>query len=327
VTEPLVSIDQLCVSFRSRGREFTVVDDLSFDIEPGVALALVGESGSGKTVTALSILSLLPGNARVAGSIRFCGQDLLRLSGRKLRAVRGGDISMIYQGGMSSLNPAFTVGDQIAETVRTHLGLSRRQSLERAADLLDRVGIPGARKRVNDYPYMFSGGMQQRVMIAMALSTDPKLLIADEPTTALDATVQAQVIELLAELRDAMSMSLLFLTHDLGSVAALCDRVVVMYAGQVVEDSPVDDLFEHPLHPYTEGLLGSISRLDRDAVPSAIPGFVPPPWALPQGCHFHPRCRYQRPELCARDVPGIRHYGPREVRCVRANELTLKGSE
>ena len=323
---PVVSIDGLQVSFTSRGREFTVVDDVTFDIESGVATALVGESGSGKSVTALSILGLLPPNARISGSIRHDGRELLGLNARAMRRIRGGEIGMVYQGGMSSLNPAFTVGDQIAETVMTHLGLSQSDALERAVDLLDRVGIPAARRRVKDYPHMFSGGMQQRVMIAMAVSTDPKLLIADEPTTALDATVQAQVLELLAELRDTSSMALLFLTHDLGAVAALCDRVVVMYAGQVVEMGDAMELFGRPRHPYAEGLIGSVSRMDRLEDPKSIPGSIPSPWNLPAGCNFHPRCPYQQPAFCAVGPVPLQKVGDRDVRCVRARELELRGS-
>lgn len=301
------------------------MSNVSFDIFKGEAVALVGESGSGKTLTALSILGLLPPAARVTGSINFAGKELVGLRPAELNAIRGKDISIVFQEPMSSLNPAFTVGEQIGETLRHHLGLSTRAAHDRAIELLAMVGIPGPAQRVDDYPHTFSGGMLQRVGIAMALSCEPDLLIADEPTTALDATVQAQVLELMASLKEKLGTSLLFLTHDFGAVASLCDRAVVMYCGQVVEDSPAEALFDRPLHPYTEGLLGAMARLDRKDEPTPIKGTAPVPALFPSGCRFNPRCNYVETACVTEQIPNVQ-IERRKARCRRVSELTLRGS-
>lgn len=323
--EPILRVSDLCVTFVNGKQSVRVVSNVSFEIRKGEAVALVGESGSGKTLTALSILGLLPPAARVQGSIMFRGKELVGLTPSAFNTIRGKDISIVFQEPMSSLNPAFTVGEQIGETLRHHLGLSKSAARDRAVELLSMVGIPGAGTRVDDYPHTFSGGMLQRVGIAMALSCEPDLLIADEPTTALDATVQAQVLELLASLKEKLGTSLLFLTHDFGAVASLCDRAIVMYCGQIVEDSPADALFDRPLHPYTEGLLGAMARLDRKDEPTPIKGTAPLHSNFPAGCRFHPRCAYADAGCVSGEIPETA-VDPRKVRCRRASELTLKGS-
>ncbi len=270
------------------------VDGVSFDVQEGETVGIVGESGCGKTVTSLSVLGLLPvPPARIleGSSIRFAGEELVGASVRRMRALRGNEISMIFQEPMSSLNPVYTVGDQICEALRLHRDMGRREARIEAVRLLDEVGIAGADRRVDEYPHQLSGGMRQRVMIAMALSCAPKLLIADEPTTALDVTIQAQILELVAELRRNRGMAVLLITHDLGVVAEVCDRVVVMYAGQVVERGSVQEIFSEPRHPYTRGLLRSLPSLeDRGRRLETIHGTVPPPTDWPAGCRFQARC-------------------------------------
>jgi peptide/nickel transport system ATP-binding protein/oligopeptide transport system ATP-binding protein len=270
------------------------VDGVSFDVQEGETVGIVGESGCGKTVTSLSVLGLLPvPPARIleGSSIRFAGEELVGASVRRMRALRGNEISMIFQEPMSSLNPVYTVGDQICEALRLHRDMGRREARIEAVRLLDEVGIAGADRRVDEYPHQLSGGMRQRVMIAMALSCAPKLLIADEPTTALDVTIQAQILELVAELRRNRGMAVLLITHDLGVVAEVCDRVVVMYAGQVVERGSVQEIFSEPRHPYTRGLLRSLPSLeDRGRRLETIQGTVPPPTDWPTGCRFQARC-------------------------------------
>lgn len=322
----MLSIRNLNVAFEVGNRLVPVVQEVELEIPSGTSVALVGESGSGKTLTALSILQLLPNNARCSGSIHHRGTDLLRLDARSMRRVRGKEIAIIYQNAMSALNPSLTVGEQIAEVMRVHMDMNRSRALGRATELLELVGIPEAGRRINDYPYMFSGGMLQRAMIAMALSCGPKLLIADEPTTALDATIQAQVIELLRDLRDRSSMSLLFLTHDLGVVATLCDRVAVMYAGRIVEENSTLELFRRPRHPYTEGLLLSVARIDKPGRLASIKGSAPAASAVPSGCAFHPRCEYAETPRCVASVPPILARGQAVARCWRADELSLRGS-
>ncbi len=260
------------------------------------------------------------------GRIGFAGSDLLALNERELQRVRGKDIAMVFQESMTSLNPAFTIGDQIAETVRRHLGLSRRAAVERAVEVLALVGIPAPRERIHHYPHEFSGGMRQRAAIAMALACEPQLLIADEPTTALDVTVQAQVLDLLRTLQQRLGMAMLFITHNLGVVADVCDRVSVMYAGQVVESAGVIELFEAPAHPYTDGLLRSMPQLGIRGEPLAtIPGGPPLPWAMPEGCRFHPRCAHVM-EACRALPPELRHRGSdHSTRCLRAAEIELRG--
>jgi oligopeptide/dipeptide ABC transporter ATP-binding protein len=283
------------------------VDGVSFDLYPGETLGIVGESGCGKTVTSLSILRLIPeppGHIRPGSVIEFEGRNLLTLAPPELRAVRGNQIAMIFQEPMTSLNPVFTVGDQIGEAAVIHQGLSRKAARARAIEMLGLVGIPDPAERVDHYPHQLSGGMRQRVMIAMALVCRPKVLVADEPTTALDVTIQAQILELLSRLQDEMGMAVLLITHDLGVVAGHADRVVVMYAGQVVETASTTGLFDQPLHPYTEGLMAAVPRLDaRAARLKAIPGQVPAATAWPTGCRFHPRCPHAWAKCAVEEPP------------------------
>jgi oligopeptide/dipeptide ABC transporter ATP-binding protein len=291
---PLLSVENLRIEFLTNGEWLPVMEEATFSVSPGRTLGLVGESGSGKTVSALAVMGLLPPKvSRVSGSARFAGPDLMRLSPGELRQIRGNDISMIFQEPMTSLNPAFTVGNQVAEQVRTHRHLNRDESWKIAVEMLERVEIPDAKNRAKDYPHAFSGGMRQRVMIAMALSCSPKLLIADEPTTALDVTTQAQIVELLHNLQQEEEMAMIFVTHDLGVIADVADDVVVMYAGQIVESAEVNDLFARPRHPYTEALLSSIPQLTPPGEHlHAIPGMVPRPDQFAAGCRFSPRCPY-----------------------------------
>ncbi len=325
----LLEVRGLSTSFTSRGQRAVVVDDVSFALQEGEILALVGESGCGKSVTAQSILGLVtePEGRIEAGEILFEGDDLVRMSERSLRRLRGNRIAMIFQEPMTSLNPVYSVGAQIGETLRIHRGLSRRAARARSIELLDAVGIPAPASRVDDYPHQLSGGMRQRVMIAMALACQPALLIADEPTTALDVTIQAQILELLHSLRERYRMSILFITHDLGIVAEFADRVAVMYAGQVVESRSVERLFAQPLHPYTRGLLASIpSRAlgapqgTRPTRLPAIPGAVPSFLELPSGCRFSNRCtarteRGPEGERCLMQPPQLRGELFDQVRC------------
>jgi oligopeptide/dipeptide ABC transporter ATP-binding protein len=318
---PLLEVRDLRTSFATEGGEMRAVDGVSFAIRPETTLGLVGESGCGKSVTALSIMGLVPQPpGRIAGGeIVFEGEDLLRLSPSRLRDLRGNEIAMIFQEPMTSLNPAFTVGDQIAEALERHRGLSRAEAMARAVELLGRVRIPSPESRAHDYPHKLSGGMRQRVMIAMALACDPKLLIADEPTTALDVTIQAQILELLRRLRAETGMAVLLITHDLGVVAELADEVAVMYLGRIVEKAPVRALFETPHHPYTIGLLGSIPKLhEKETRLAAIEGMVPSPLAPPDGCRFNPRCPFAV-ERCRREEPPLLELAPGHVAaCWRA---------
>ncbi|MCM0020077.1 MAG: ABC transporter ATP-binding protein [Tagaea sp.] len=290
---PLLSVRDLAVAFSTERGTALAVDRVGFDVAAGEAVGLIGESGSGKSVAALSILGLLPTPpARVlSGSAVFEGRDLLRLPNRALRKIRGKRIGMIFQEPMTSLNPVFPIGDQIGETLRAHEGLGREGARRRAIQLLDRVGIPSPAKRLDEYPHRLSGGMRQRVMIAIALACSPKLLIADEPTTALDVTVQAQILELLRDLRDEMGMAVLLITHNMGVIAEFADRVVVMYAGRVAEEAPVGRLFDAPRHPYTQGLMDATPSLTRiEARLRTIPGTLPDPTQAGAGCRFAPRC-------------------------------------
>jgi len=329
---PLLEVEDLRIDFLTDAGWVRVVEDVSFTIGAGETLGLVGESGSGKSVTAMSLMRLVPeppGRVAAAG-IRFAGEDLLKLDDDALRAVRGNDIAMVFQESMTSLNPAFTIGAQIAEAARRHLGLGRRAALDRAAEMLEVVGIPDPRARVHHYPHEFSGGMRQRAAIAMALVCEPRLLIADEPTTALDVTVQAQVLELLRDLQQRFGMAVLFITHNLGVVADLCDRVAVMYAGQIVESADVHSLFEAPGHPYTEGLLRAMPQLGRRGEALAVvPGVPPRPTAMPAGCRFHPRCPYATDE-CRNQTPELQQISAggatvRASRCLRIDALSLQG--
>ncbi|MBX3705936.1 MAG: ABC transporter ATP-binding protein [Pseudomonadales bacterium] len=327
---PILSVERLSVEFLTDRGWATVVDDVSFDVARGETLGLVGESGSGKTVTSLAIMQLvpMPPGRFSGGRILFEGTDLVELPEKGLQRVRGNEIAMVFQESMTSLNPAFTIGDQIAEAVRVHRGIGRRPALDRAVEVLDLVGIPSPRERVHAYPHEFSGGMRQRAAIAMALACEPKLLIADEPTTALDVTVQAQVLTLLRELQQRFGMAMLFITHNLGVVADICDRVAVMYAGQIVEVAGVDALFQAPGHPYTEGLLQAMPQLGRRGEPLAVvPGVPPMPWAMPAGCRFHPRCAYAEP-ACTAGPPKLDTTRPGQAsRCARSASITLRGSD
>ena len=293
------------------------VEDVSFDVDQGEILAIVGESGSGKSVTSLSIMGLLAEPGHVAGgSLEFEGKDLATLSEKQYRELRGNDMAMIFQEPMTSLNPVYRVGNQIVEAIRTHEKVSKAEAKDRAVDLLRKVGIPSPEARINDYPHQMSGGMRQRVMIAMALACNPKLLIADEPTTALDVTIQAQILDLLRRLRDDTGMAVLLITHDLGVVSETADRVVVMYCGQVVEEAEVLTLFDHPMHPYTLGLLKSIPRLEDDDSKRLymIKGMVPNPLEMPPGCHFSDRCDSCM-DICRTKVPELVDVDGHKVRC------------
>ena len=302
----LLRVRNLSTSFATESGLARAVDGVSFDLEQGETLGLVGESGCGKTVTALSILRLIaepPGQYGEESRIEYDGVNLLELSARDLREIRGAQIAMIFQEPMSSLNPVLTVGSQIVEAIRVHGSESRREATERAVELLTLVGIPEPERQINDYPHQMSGGMQQRVMIAMALSCRPKILIADEPTTALDVTIQAQILDLLMDLKVRFGMAVLFITHDLGVLAGIADRVAVMYGGKIVEEGEVRAIFERPAHPYTQGLLRAVPHIDRPAVQlRGIPGAVPTATEWPSGCRFHPRCS-QRIDRCSTETP------------------------
>jgi peptide/nickel transport system ATP-binding protein len=315
--EPILDIADLKTWFFTRDGVVRAVDGVSFRVLPGETLAIVGESGCGKSVTALSILRLIPSppGRIVSGTIRFAGRDLLGLSGARMRAVRGNEISMIFQEPMTSLNPVLTIGHQIAEVLTLHQGLGRAAALDRAVDMLRLVHIPEARRRIAEYPHQLSGGMRQRVMIAMALACNPKLLIADEPTTALDVTIQAQILDLMRELKEKIDAAIVLITHDLGIVAEMAQRVVVMYAGHMAEEAPVSALFRRPLHPYSKGLLASVPRLgaslDR-AYPARlaeIPGTVPSPMEAIAGCPFAARCAFAT-DICRREMPAFEEKEP-----------------
>ena len=296
MSEPLLQVTDLRTSFFTDQGVARAVDGVSFSVAPGETVALVGESGCGKTVTSLSILGLVPdppGRILPGSSIRLRGEELVDAPEERLRRLRGNEISMIFQEPMTSLNPVFTVGEQIGEPLRLHRRMGKRAARERAGELLREVGIPEPARRLDEYPHQLSGGMRQRVMIAMALACEPALLIADEPTTALDVTIQAQILELLAALKESRGMAVLLITHDLGVVAEVADRVVVMYAGQVAETGTAREVFGAPAHPYTEGLLASLPRVDRPGERlRPIPGVVPSPTDWPKGCRFADRCRY-----------------------------------
>jgi peptide/nickel transport system ATP-binding protein len=328
MTDRLLDVSGLSVSFPGpQGELLSVVDDVSFHVDAGEVLGIVGESGSGKSVSCLATMRLGAGRI-TAGSITFDGTDLLTLRRAQLQQIRGRRIAMIFQNPMTSLNPAFTVGQQIVEVVRRHLGLSRRSAWHKAVEMLDLVGIPAAPRRVREYPHTFSGGMRQRVMIAMALACEPRLLIADEPTTALDVTTQAQILALLRRMRELLGLSIVLVTHDLGVVADMCDRVAVMYAGQIVETGPVDELFAAQRHPYTSGLLRAMPQASRGQEQlTSIGGTVPRAGEFPSGCRFHPRCPHAEPVRCTSGVPRlvVAAHGATATRCVRADELVLNG--
>jgi oligopeptide/dipeptide ABC transporter ATP-binding protein len=329
---PLLEVRDLSTEFRTDDGTLRAVDGVSFSLEAGRTLALVGESGSGKSVTSLSMMRLLPqGIGRISGGqVLMGGRDLARLPEREMQRIRGNEIAMIFQEPMTSLTPVYTIGDQIAEAILTHTDISRREAARRAIELLDTVGIPDPRARARAYPHQLSGGMRQRVMIAIALSCNPKVLIADEPTTGLDVTIQAQILDLMRRLQRDTGMAILFITHDLGVVAEMADRVLVMYAGRVVEEAGVEALYDRPLMPYTQGLMASVPTLGAtagEAAPirlKAIRGNIPSPRDLPAGCAFHPRCDFARPGLCTDAAPVLQDVdGDRRVRCARWRDLDL----
>ncbi len=320
----LLSVKDLQVTFKTDDGIVRAVNGLSFSLEAGETLGIVGESGSGKSVTALSVMRLIampPGRIE-AGSIDFGGQDLLKLGEAQMRQIRGNKISMIFQDPMTSLNPVLTVGDQIAEAITLHQHKNQREAMQRAIEMLKIVRIPEAERRINNYPHQFSGGMRQRVMIAMALACDPQLLIADEPTTALDVTIQAQILDLMRDLQRRLNSAIIMITHDLGVVAEVCERVLVMYAGNLVEYGTVDQIFRSPKHPYTWGLLQSLPRLDETGRKRLVPIEGQPPnlLRLPSGCSFAARCRYALPD-CATVPPPLIDFGDGHIaRCVLYKE-------
>lgn len=307
----LLDVDDLRVEFRTREGVAKAINGVSFNLHEGETLAILGESGSGKSVTAQAIMGILdtPPGYVTGGEVRYCGENVLAMSEDRRRGVRGPEISMVFQDALSSLNPVFPVGWQIGEMFRKHRGMNKADAQEQAIRLMERVQIPGARQRVKAYPHQFSGGMRQRIMIAMAISLDPAVLIADEPTTALDVTVQAQIMELLKELQHERRMGLILITHDLGVVADVADRIAVMYAGRIVEHADVFDLYARPAHPYSKGLLESIPRLDQKGhVLAAIGGLPPNLMRIPPGCSFHPRCPYAQ-DICRSEPPALRALG------------------
>jgi oligopeptide/dipeptide ABC transporter ATP-binding protein len=321
----LLEVRHLRTSFDTSRGEVRAVDDISFALDRGETLSLVGESGCGKSVTALSILRLISPPGRITGGeIRFDGIDLVALAEPQMRALRGDQIAMIFQDPMTSLNPVYTVGEQIAEAIRLHRRVSRREAWAQAIEGLRDVAIPAPESRARTYPHELSGGMRQRVMIAMALACDPQLLIADEPTTALDVTIQAQILDLLAELRERRNLALLLITHDLGVVAQTSDRVAVMYAGQIVEEAEVRDLFRRPRHPYTEGLLRAVPRLGAEGRTrrlATIEGVVPNPLEWPAGCRFAPRCPHAEEQCRAGEIPLLELGSGHASRCIRVKEI------
>jgi peptide/nickel transport system ATP-binding protein len=319
-TGDLLSVEHLTTAFEMDGRLVPAVNEVSFSIDRGETLGLVGESGSGKSLTAFSILGLVPAPGRITGgTIRFDGRDLLALDDREMRRIRGARIGLVFQEPMTALNPVFTIGDQIAETLVVHGRGTWAEARGKAVALLADVSIPDPARRAQEYPHQLSGGLRQRALIALALCCQPALLIADEPTTALDVTIQAQILDLLRELKTAYSLSLLLITHDLGVVAQTADRVAVMYAGRIVEQAPVHALFHHPQHPYTQGLLASMPSGEAGARLRAIEGVVPTPARVGPGCAFAPRCPYRR-DACTAAVPPLAHVSPNHsARCILVN--------
>jgi len=329
----LLEINNLQTHFPTRAGVVKAADDVSFYIDEGELLGLVGESGCGKSITALSVMRLIaPPGKIVGGSITFKSEELLQASDHRMREIRGDDVSMIFQDPMTSLNPVYTVGEQIAEALRLHRGLNKNDAIAGAIEAMKEVAMPAPERRIKDYPHQLSGGMRQRVMIAMALACNPELLIADEPTTALDVTIQAQILELLNELRQTRRLAVLLITHDLGVVAEVADRVCVMYTGRIVEESGVDEIFEKPKHPYTQGLLKSVPKLRgvgaaKETRLSTIEGTVPSPTNLPEGCHFAPRCEY-RMDICTKGVIPLYEIGNDvRVRCVLYDETIAEGKK
>jgi oligopeptide/dipeptide ABC transporter ATP-binding protein len=320
----LLEVRDLSTAFRTGSGEVTAIENVSFTLEKGEVLGIVGESGSGKSVTALAIMGLLPRPpARIlGGTINFENQDLLQLSDRAMQRLRGPGIAMVFQEPMTSLNPVFTIGEQIMETIRAHESLSQKATFARAVQMLEKVGIPSATARMADYPHQLSGGQRQRVMLAIALVCRPRLLIADEPTTALDVTIQAQILDLLLDLRDEFDMAIMMITHNMGVIAETADRVLVMYAGRMVEQAPVIRLFDNPLHPYTQGLLSCVPTLDQDQNRLvAIPGSLPEPSRRPPGCRYSARCTHAIP-ACGDAIPPLQRFEPgHDAACIRVGDL------
>ncbi|WP_251552122.1 ABC transporter ATP-binding protein [Neobacillus muris] len=326
--QPLLEINNLQTHFNTERGRVTAVDGISFSVEKGEILGVVGESGCGKSVTAQSILRLFDEKytASYDGEIKLQGEDLLKLSKANMEKIRGNEVSMIFQDPLSSLNPVFTIGFQLTETIRIHQKHTKQEAYQMAIELLRMTGIPSPEKRIDEYPHQLSGGMRQRVMIAMALACKPKLLIADEPTTALDVTIQAQILDLILELNEELGMAVVFITHDLGVVAEICTRVVVMYLGQVVEEANVEDLFTNPLHPYTKGLMKSIPQIEgnRSEKLNVIGGTVPALTDIPKGCRFATRCEYAN-DLCKEKAPDLQlHEGHHKVRCWHYADIARK---
>ena len=325
----LLEVDQLQVEFRTRDGVAKAINGVSFELRQGETLAILGESGSGKSVTAQAIMGILdtPPAFITGGEVRYCGQDILKLSDEERRRVRGPEISMVFQDALSALNPVFPVGWQIAEMFRKHRGLNKSDAHAQAIRLMQRVQIPGAAQRVKAYPHQFSGGMRQRIMIAMAIALDPAVLIADEPTTALDVTVQAQIMQLLADLQAERQMGLILITHDLGVVADVADRIAVMYAGRIVEQADVFEIYARPAHPYTKGLLESIPRLDQKGGQLAAIGGLPPSLTrIPPGCPFNPRCSYAQDVCRADPPPPLREVVYQRMAACHFSELVLEHS-
>jgi len=328
LTQSLLSVRNLKTYFYTEDGIVPAVDGINFDLPPGGTLGIVGESGSGKSVTSLAIMGLVPHPGKVSGEIYFNGRNLLALKESQLRQIRGNEIAMIFQEPMSSLNPVFTIGYQIMEAIRLHQKLNKKQARAKAIKMLEMVGIPSPEKRIDEYPHQLSGGMRQRVMIAMALSCNPKLLIADEPTTALDVTIQAQILDLMRELQRELGTAIIMITHDLGVIAELVDHVAVMYTGRIVEYADTQTIFTQPHHPYTQGLLNSIPRLDANQKRlQAIPGNVPTPGNFPVGCGFHPRCPYAQ-DICRIQKPAAFTVGEGHLSaCWRAVDYQCPGLE
>jgi oligopeptide transport system ATP-binding protein len=329
MTEALLEVQDLHTVFATKAGNVKAVDGVSFEINPGETLGIVGESGSGKSVTALSVMRLQRPGKIVSGKVMFKGRDLTKVSEGEMREIRGQDIAMIFQDPMTSMNPVFRTGWQVAEPVRLHHGWDKTKAMSVAVSMLGKVGIPSPASRARDYPHQFSGGMRQRAMIAMGLTTTPKVLIADEPTTALDVTIQAQILDLLRHVNRDFGTATILITHNLGVVAGMCERVVVMYAGRVVESGPTMDVFAHPKHPYTWSLLRSIPRLDaeRHEALRPIEGLPPDLIDLPSGCAFHPRCQF-KVERCSRDVPVLNRVGDTQFAAcwVTQSGVELKGA-
>ncbi len=324
----LLEVKELKTHFHTPEGIVKAVDDVNFKINPGETVGLVGESGCGKSVTSLSIMNLLPDTAQVQGEILFEKEDLLKKTQQEMRKIRGNDISMIFQEPMTALNPVYTVGEQISEALRLHQGLQKKKAMRKAVEYLDLVGIPSPERRVMEYPHQLSGGMQQRAMIAMALCCDPKLLIADEPTTALDVTIQAQILELMKDLKERLKTAIIMITHDLAVIAEMCERVIVMYSGRVVEIAEIKELFKRPFHPYTMGLIKSIPKMEvKTEFLYEIEGVVPNPLEAPPGCKFHNRCDFGD-EKCREYEPDLTQLDKNHfVRCFYPRNVDRGGVE